>query len=72
MVLENLSFGFLKSNILDVKLGTVLYDKVARIEKAARVLIDRLPGMIFILIFICNATRLRSDVHFISNLPGLR
>jgi len=42
MVLENLSFGFLKPNILDVKLGTVLYDetaspdKVARMEKAAR------------------------------------
>jgi len=42
MVLENLSFEFSKSNILDVKLGTVLYDdsappdKVARMEKAAR------------------------------------
>jgi hypothetical protein len=41
-VLENLSFGFLKPNILDVKLGTVLYDdtappdKVARMEKATR------------------------------------
>ncbi|KIM49710.1 hypothetical protein M413DRAFT_438862 [Hebeloma cylindrosporum] len=42
MVLENLTFGFLKPNILDVKLGTVLYDdnaspdKVARMEKTAR------------------------------------
>ncbi|CAA7260949.1 unnamed protein product [Cyclocybe aegerita] len=42
LVLENLSFSFLKPNILDVKLGTVLYDetappeKVARMEKAAR------------------------------------
>jgi 1D-myo-inositol-tetrakisphosphate 5-kinase/inositol-polyphosphate multikinase len=41
-VLENLSFPFLKPNILDVKLGTVLYDegaseeKRARMEKAAR------------------------------------
>ncbi|KAJ3503479.1 hypothetical protein NLJ89_g8414 [Agrocybe chaxingu] len=42
LVLENLSFSFLKPNILDVKLGTILYDetaspeKVARMEKAAR------------------------------------
>ncbi|KAF8162719.1 hypothetical protein B0H34DRAFT_794504 [Crassisporium funariophilum] len=42
IVLENLSFPFLKPNILDVKLGTVLYDetasadKVARMEKTAR------------------------------------
>ena len=42
MALENLLFGFLKSNFLDVKLGTVLYDdtapldKVASMEKAAR------------------------------------
>jgi 1D-myo-inositol-tetrakisphosphate 5-kinase/inositol-polyphosphate multikinase len=41
-VLENLSFPFLKPNILDVKLGTVLYDEGAseekrtRMEKAAR------------------------------------
>ena len=42
IVLENLSFPFLKPNILDIKLGTVLYDeaaspeKVARMQKAAR------------------------------------
>ncbi|KAF9528253.1 hypothetical protein CPB83DRAFT_854709 [Crepidotus variabilis] len=42
IVLENLSHTFLKPNILDIKLGTVLYDetasaeKVARMEKAAR------------------------------------
>jgi hypothetical protein len=42
IVLENLSFPFAKPNILDVKLGTVLYDedappeKVARMEKTAR------------------------------------
>jgi len=40
-VLENLSHPFLKPNILDVKLGTVLYDpgaspeKVERMKKAA-------------------------------------
>ncbi|KAH9915248.1 SAICAR synthase-like protein [Epithele typhae] len=42
LVLENLSQPFLKPNILDIKLGTVLYDdgasadKRARMEKAAR------------------------------------
>ncbi|KAK0229093.1 SAICAR synthase-like protein [Armillaria nabsnona] len=42
LVLENLSHPFIKPNILDIKLGTVLYDedaspeKVARMEKAAR------------------------------------
>lgn len=42
IVLENLSHTFLKPNILDIKLGTVLYDedasdeKRARMEKAAR------------------------------------
>jgi len=36
IVLENLSFPFLKPNILDVKLGTVLHDKNAPPEKAAR------------------------------------
>ena len=42
IVLENLSFPFLKPNILDIKLGTVYYDehappeKVARMQKAAR------------------------------------
>ena len=42
LVLENLSHSFLKPNILDVKLGTVLYDdgasadKRARMEKTAR------------------------------------
>ncbi|KAK0492070.1 SAICAR synthase-like protein [Armillaria luteobubalina] len=42
LVLENLSYPFIRPNILDIKLGTVLYgedappDKVARMEKAAR------------------------------------
>jgi len=42
IVLENLSFGFLKPNIPDVKLKMVLYDEaaslhqVARMEKSAR------------------------------------
>lgn len=42
LVVENLSYPFLKPNILDVKLGTVLYDrfavpdKVERMIKAAR------------------------------------
>ncbi|PBK83186.1 SAICAR synthase-like protein [Armillaria gallica] len=42
LVLENLSHPFIRPNILDVKLGTVLYDedespeKVARMEKTAR------------------------------------
>ncbi|KAK0185980.1 SAICAR synthase-like protein [Armillaria mellea] len=42
LVLENLSHPFMRPNILDIKLGTVLYDedaspeKVARMEKAAR------------------------------------
>jgi inositol-polyphosphate multikinase len=41
-VLENLSYPFVKPNILDIKLGTVLYDEEAssekreRMEKAAR------------------------------------
>ena len=41
-MLENLSHAFAKPNILDVKLGTVLYDdgasadKRARMEKTAR------------------------------------
>ena len=76
MVLENLSFGFLKPNILDVKLGTVLYDdtappdKVARMEKAARSTTSfetgvRLTGFqvssLFCSILIRNATRTRSD-----------
>lgn len=36
LVLENLSFPFLKPNILDVKLGTVLYDEDASPEKKER------------------------------------
>jgi len=42
IVLDSISFGFLKPNILDVELGTVLYDetalpgKVAHREKLAR------------------------------------
>jgi len=35
-VLENLSHSFLKPNILDIKLGTVLYDETASPEKVAR------------------------------------
>ena len=35
-MLENLSKGFVKPNILDVKLGTVLYDDGASPEKRAR------------------------------------
>jgi 1D-myo-inositol-tetrakisphosphate 5-kinase/inositol-polyphosphate multikinase len=36
IVLENLSSSFLKPNILDIKLGTVLYDKTASPEKVER------------------------------------
>ncbi|PCH38530.1 SAICAR synthase-like protein [Wolfiporia cocos MD-104 SS10] len=36
IVLENLTYTFLKPNILDVKLGTVLYDEDATPEKRAR------------------------------------
>lgn len=45
LVLENISHRFLKPNILDIKLGTVLYDaydenvapeKVERMKKTAR------------------------------------
>ena len=36
LVLENLSHSFLKPNILDVKLGTVLYDDSASADKRAR------------------------------------
>ena len=36
IVLENLSYSFLKPNILDIKLGTVLYDENASPEKVAR------------------------------------
>ena len=36
MVLENLAHGFQKPNILDVKLGTVLYDEEATPEKRER------------------------------------
>ena len=35
-MLENLSYGFVKPNILDIKLGTVLYDESASEEKRAR------------------------------------
>ena len=76
MVLENLSFGFLKPNILDVEFGTVIcddtapLDKVARTEKAAKnmTLFEtgvRLTGFqvscLFCSILIRNATRTRSD-----------
>jgi 1D-myo-inositol-tetrakisphosphate 5-kinase/inositol-polyphosphate multikinase len=37
-VLENLSFPFLKPNILDIKLGTVLYDATAPPEKVQRMI----------------------------------
>ncbi|KAH7911881.1 hypothetical protein BJ138DRAFT_1125650 [Hygrophoropsis aurantiaca] len=36
LVLENLTHGFIKPNILDIKLGTVLYDDAASPEKRAR------------------------------------
>ena len=35
-MLENLSHAFSKPNILDIKLGTVLYDDGASAEKRAR------------------------------------
>ncbi|KAJ7677427.1 hypothetical protein B0H17DRAFT_944838 [Mycena rosella] len=38
IVLENLSHAFLKPNILDIKLGTVLYDESAPPEKVERML----------------------------------
>ncbi len=38
LVLENLSFPFLQPNILDIKLGTVLYEPLAPPEKVARML----------------------------------
>lgn len=37
-MLENLSHRFLKPNILDIKLGTVLYDDGASEEKIARMI----------------------------------
>jgi 1D-myo-inositol-tetrakisphosphate 5-kinase/inositol-polyphosphate multikinase len=76
MVLENLSFGFLKPNILDIKPRTVLYDdtappdKMARMEKAMRNTTSfetgvRLTGFqvtsLSCSILIRNATRTRSD-----------
>ncbi|KAF7301789.1 Kinase [Mycena indigotica] len=38
LVLENLTHPFTKPNVLDVKLGTVLYDETASPEKVARML----------------------------------
>jgi inositol-polyphosphate multikinase len=38
LVLENRVYGFVKPCILDVKLGTVLYDKDAPPEKKARMI----------------------------------
>ena len=38
LVLENLAHPFLKPNILDIKLGTVLYDEAAPPEKVARMI----------------------------------
>ncbi|KAG8737362.1 hypothetical protein FRC10_008277 [Ceratobasidium sp. 414] len=38
IVLENLSYRFRKPNILDIKLGTVLYDDTASEEKKARMI----------------------------------
>ena len=72
MVLENLSYGFLKPNILDIKLGTVLYDdtappdKVARMEKTARNTTSfetgiRLTGFQARLILFLSATRPQHD-----------
>jgi 1D-myo-inositol-tetrakisphosphate 5-kinase/inositol-polyphosphate multikinase len=37
-VLENLAHPFFKPNILDIKLGTVLYDEDAPPDKVARML----------------------------------
>jgi 1D-myo-inositol-tetrakisphosphate 5-kinase/inositol-polyphosphate multikinase len=37
-VLENLAHPFLKPNILDIKLGTVLYDESASPDKVKRML----------------------------------
>lgn len=36
IVLENLAYPFIKPNILDIKLGTVLYDEYATPEKRQR------------------------------------
>ena len=36
IVLENVTHPFLKPNILDVKLGTILYDETASPEKVER------------------------------------
>ena len=36
IVLENVTYPFLKPNILDVKLGTILYDETASPEKVER------------------------------------
>ncbi|KAG6852903.1 hypothetical protein C0991_008272 [Blastosporella zonata] len=38
IVLENISHSFLKPNILDIKLGTVLYDETASSEKVERMI----------------------------------
>jgi 1D-myo-inositol-tetrakisphosphate 5-kinase/inositol-polyphosphate multikinase len=38
LVLENISHPFLKPNILDIKLGTVLYDESAPPDKVARMI----------------------------------
>lgn len=38
LVLENLAHPFFKPNILDIKLGTVLYDEDAPPDKVARML----------------------------------
>lgn len=38
IVLDNLSKAFTKPNILDIKLGTVLYDEHASEEKKARMI----------------------------------
>ena len=37
-MLENISHSFLKPNILDIKLGTVLYDESASEEKRLRMI----------------------------------
>jgi len=62
-VLGNLSFGFLKPNILDVKLRTtILYDETASFVKMSAtsfetglLTIDRLPDIIFYT-FLCFST----------------
>ena len=53
LVLENLAYRFLRPNILDIKLGTKLYDadataeKRQRMDESARATTSALTGMRF-------------------------